>query len=269
MPFSSRQGFFSQPAAEGEIVLQDLVYWIQYDDTNSYSGSGTLVYDVSGENNPATTLVNGPTFDSATNTMVFDGVDDYAITSNNFNTGRIGPNYTVLTWINLAQQITSANGRVDFLRGFDESDSGLFTTPLGSWSQLSNDGKMYHGLRYKKTNEQNNYYHTVTSTTTSWNAGDWYQIGYAFDDTTTSLKIYVNGVLENTTDISTSAGQFPINISGMPDGPATWDGWDTPPSGSTGTRNHPHSQAHWSVYERDLTAEEVELNYLRMRSTYG
>lgn len=47
-------------------------------DVLSYSGSGTTWYDLSGTNNHVT-LINGPTYNSASNgSIVFDGTNDYA-----------------------------------------------------------------------------------------------------------------------------------------------------------------------------------------------
>ena len=59
------------------IVNQGLSVYYDFSNPNSYPGSGTTVYDLSGYGNNGT-LTNGPTF-STTNggALVFDGVDDY------------------------------------------------------------------------------------------------------------------------------------------------------------------------------------------------
>jgi hypothetical protein len=62
----------------------------------SYSGGGNSWYDLSGNNNTGT-LTNGPTFDSITRSIVFDGVDDYVTVSN--PSSLLNQNLTVSTWI--------------------------------------------------------------------------------------------------------------------------------------------------------------------------
>lgn len=60
------------------IVRNGLVLHLDATNQKSYPGTGTTWYDLSGNNNNAS-LVNGPTHSE--NTFVFDGVDDYLITS--------------------------------------------------------------------------------------------------------------------------------------------------------------------------------------------
>ena len=58
----------------------------------SYTGGGNSFYDLSGNNNTGT-LNNGPTFDSTTRSIVFDGSDDNI--SVNYNTSLISGNFTL------------------------------------------------------------------------------------------------------------------------------------------------------------------------------
>ena len=76
------------------IVTDGLVLALDAGSVNSYPGSGTTWYDMSGLGNNAT-LVNGPTYNSANGgTIVFDGTNDRAQTS-------YGPafgDFTVCVW---------------------------------------------------------------------------------------------------------------------------------------------------------------------------
>jgi hypothetical protein len=64
------------------IVTDGLVMYLDAGNTKSYPGSGTTWTDISRNSNNET-LVNSPTFNSANGgSIVFDGVDDYAINSN-------------------------------------------------------------------------------------------------------------------------------------------------------------------------------------------
>lgn len=66
------------------IVTSGLILALDAANRKSYPGSGTTWNDLVGSNNG--TLTNGPTFSSANGgSIVFDGVDDYAIASSNLN----------------------------------------------------------------------------------------------------------------------------------------------------------------------------------------
>jgi len=59
------------------IVNQGLTVYYDFSNPNSYPGSGTTVYDLSGYDNNGT-LINSPTFSTDNGgALVFDGVDDY------------------------------------------------------------------------------------------------------------------------------------------------------------------------------------------------
>jgi hypothetical protein len=61
----------------GRIVTDGLVLSLDAGDRNSYPGTGTTWFDLSGNNNNAA-LVNGPTFNSANGgNITNDGIDDY------------------------------------------------------------------------------------------------------------------------------------------------------------------------------------------------
>lgn len=58
------------------IVTTGLVAYFDLSSTKSYPGSGTTLFDLSGNNNNGT-LVNGVGFDSANRCLQFDGTNDY------------------------------------------------------------------------------------------------------------------------------------------------------------------------------------------------
>jgi len=65
--------------SNGPVIVRDgLILALDASDKNSYPGSGTTWYDISGNNNHAT-LVNGPVFSIANGGIFdFDGSNDYA-----------------------------------------------------------------------------------------------------------------------------------------------------------------------------------------------
>ena len=71
--------------ANGKIVTNGLVLALDAADKNSYPGSGTTWFDVSGNNNHFT-LYNGVGFSSVNGgILIFDGVNDYIASTNNIN----------------------------------------------------------------------------------------------------------------------------------------------------------------------------------------
>jgi hypothetical protein len=87
------------------IVTNGLVLCLDAANPRSYPGTGTSWYDLSGNGNTLT-LTNGPTFDSGNGgSIVFDGVNDYAIrsTTNNLPSGT----GTILVWTYLDSTTTA------------------------------------------------------------------------------------------------------------------------------------------------------------------
>lgn len=63
----------------GKIVTDGIVLCLDASDKNSYPGTGTSWFDVSGNSNTGT-LTNGPTFNSGNGgSIVFDGSNDYVV----------------------------------------------------------------------------------------------------------------------------------------------------------------------------------------------
>ena len=81
--------------ANGKIVINGLTVLFDAADKNSYPGSGTTWYDMSG-NGYHGTLTNGPTFDTTNGgSIVFDGTNDYVTFAPDYS----GPNIqTVCFW---------------------------------------------------------------------------------------------------------------------------------------------------------------------------
>jgi hypothetical protein len=74
-----------------DVITGGQVNYLNASETVSYPGSGTSWKDLSGNQTNAT-LYNGPTFNSTTEGIVFDGSDDYALYGVD-----LGPSYTVIT----------------------------------------------------------------------------------------------------------------------------------------------------------------------------
>jgi len=82
---------------ESSVTTDELFYF--YDPATSYSGSGTTLSDLSGNNRDAT-IVGSPGYVAGTDAYFnFDGIDDYILSPNMYN-GIDNKNHTVEVWIN-------------------------------------------------------------------------------------------------------------------------------------------------------------------------
>jgi hypothetical protein len=170
------------------VVKSGLVLSLDAANARSYPGSGTTWRDLSGNNNTFT-LTNGPTFDSANGGSIFtDGTNDY-IASSYF--GNTADSFTFSVWFkndNYSEdKAPLARGRDGFGNGWSIalgittsgiSQSGVVTTSGGA-TQFSAVGTSILALN------------TWCYLTGVWTAG-------------VSIKHYVNGVLEATTNTSST-----------------------------------------------------------------
>ena len=90
---------------DNNIIQDGLVLNLDAGNSLSYPGSGTTWYDLSGNGNNGT-LVNGVGFDSGNGgSLVFDGVDDYAIVSNDVTSGI--NDFAVSVWVYKTETVTN------------------------------------------------------------------------------------------------------------------------------------------------------------------
>ena len=211
--------------------MDGLVLCLDSGNTRSYPGSGTTWTDLSG-NLRNGTLTNGPTYSSANGgSIVFDGIDDYAIVGD-LSLSR----YSIESWFrptsfpnNGASTISSVyNGsRVNFKIGYEAQGSVMY-------------GGFYDGgWRY------------TPAVTTVLNT--WQQIIFTYNGS--SLVIYSNGVLVGSTayvGTPASDGQG-IRIG------RRWDFAEYFVGNISITR----------IYNRPLSAAEIQQNFNATRGRFG
>jgi len=130
------------------VITNGLVSSLDAADTNSYPGSGTNWRDVVGTFRNFV-LTNGPTFNSTNGgTIVFDGVDDYAVYNDDIQTSLV----TVSAWVyktasttnqalfnraNTAWVLAQINGTIQIFVSTVGSfiDTG-YTVPLNEWTNI-------------------------------------------------------------------------------------------------------------------------------------
>mgnify|MGYP000852328088 CR=1 FL=1 len=131
-----------------------LVFYIDPGNTRSYSGAGTIIYDlVSG--GIAGTLTNGPTYDvSRTGGLILDGTNDYI--SFGRRADLQGANITISTWAKFAS-LTS--GDVAIVFGWTDGTNWRQGFGLGTY--LSGIRSYLASIEYQAS--LNTWYHVATS----------------------------------------------------------------------------------------------------------
>ena len=134
------------------LITSNLLLFYDASDVNSYPGTGTSWFDLSG-NNTTGTLTNGPTFSSANGgSIVFDGTNDYVAASNSLLSHRTS-DWTYSCWLNFSAIPTYAtiftNGTWTSCLLFRYESGGVavysmaslrgnftFSPTIGSWYKL-------------------------------------------------------------------------------------------------------------------------------------
>ena len=214
------------------LVTSGLVLCLDAGNPKSYPGSGTTWTDLSGNGNTGT-LVNGPTYNSANGgSIVFDGVNDYIDTS-----GNVGllptAGLTLSAWAKTSTKdkflINKANGSV--------------TTGYALY-QIS-VGYLYFNLApitlYSTTYVSDNVWHYMVGVWTP----------------SSSMRIYVDGVMvaQSTTSIPAAIIDPGMNlwIGKRGNGADLWNG----------------NISSVSIYNRALSAAELQQNFNALRGRYG
>jgi hypothetical protein len=231
-----------------KIVTDGLVLSLDAGNVKSYPGSGTVWTDKSGFNNNGT-LTNGPTFNSANGgSIVFDGSNDYISTP----IQTISRPWTFSTWFNFSSLI--ANGGFNTFFGQDTSVSVSRGTFYFQKAGATIEGLQQNKINFSLVKTDGSI--VVTNGLNAVQTNTWYN--YTAVLTTTSISLYENGVLQNTTTNSDSfitpntnivlnAGYFNNSIV---------DYW-------------PGQSSIFQMYNRALSAQEVLQNYNATKSRFG
>jgi hypothetical protein len=221
----------------GGIVTNGLVLNLDAAKVDSYPGTGTAWYDISGNNNNGT-LTNGPTFSGIGKqaSIVFDGVDDYADCGNSavLNTTS---SISINVWFKAAY-----NPNVIYRAIVDKGRDGF-----GAWSLAIDE--VQTKATFKVVIAGSNRSVTCVS---SYGNNIWTLITGVF--TGTNLLIYQNGILENSGSFSGTIGTNSISVKiGKPNDTYAFGG----------------NVATTQIYNRALSATEISQNFNALRGRYG
>ena len=228
------------------IVTDGLVLYLDAANTKSYPGSGTIWTDVSrGGNNG--TLVNGPTFNSGNGgSIVFDGVDDYVLV----NSGSTSINPTTAITVTSCFNISSYSANYaplvfkqnNYISFFEQYSMYLVNTEVGFvMTGIDRSQKIARSI----VDYRNQFVYVVGTC----------------DTNTDELKLYINGILIQTTSFTSTfdIADTPINIggTGVLKFGATFTGFANGKIYST------------SIYNKALTSQEVRQNYNATKNRFG
>jgi hypothetical protein len=231
----------------GRIVTDGLILSLDAADKNSYTGSGTIWTDLSG-NGYNGTLTNGPTFNSANGGYFsFDYTDDYVTTNGMSNFSYVN-GITVCVWnyngggVGLYRGVVTNGTVADRIGGFD------LRYGRENYFGGTNNGT---SLNWRITNTTGN----ATAVSVYANVNEWHYYVGTYDNTT--VKVYKDGQIFNSS-LHSSGGQLKTTTD------------STTIGRSPGTSEYLDGRLSIvSIYNRALSASEILQNYNSQKSRFG
>jgi len=216
-----------------DLIQDNLVLCLDASDKNSYPGSGTTWYDVSGNNNH-TTLTNGPVFNtSGSGCISFDGVDDY-VTINSTSTLTTSTPTLIVT-------CTTNNGTVVAKGGYGSHwNYGLLGLGSTTFKARNNNGD-------------------TTSPSFSASSSPFNVYAIAWDGT--NMQFYRNGIFGG----SSSTNYSPSNQNSL----YLRIGCAWSNNASQNVEFYSGKIASVQIYNRTLSASEIKQNYNAQKSRFG
>jgi hypothetical protein len=223
------------------VVTSGLVLALDAGDVNSYPGSGTTWYDTSG-NNYNGTLYSGATYAARNGgVIVFDGTNDYMQLVDGLDTPT-ATNSTYEFWCK-----TTTNKNAEYLK----VGSGAVTNSAGEMAFFYINNLMYF-IKFVSASGDRPH----ISATYNYNLadGEWKHIVGTYQGTASAgtSTLYYNGVqvgVNSTITYSTSEAQ--------------------PGFSQASSYAFAGDLANIRVYNRALSASEIEQNYLAQKSRFG
>jgi hypothetical protein len=228
------------------IVTDGLVLNLDAGFVSSYPATGSTWYDL-GSNGYNGTLTNGPTFNSNWNgSIVFDGTDDYVITSNTTYNFSTNANFTYCAWIYPGFSSTSNTGRAvidftgpgpGFLRSYLRWEG--FSSTLGFYFDIAAGG--------------GSAWYTIVIPTFS--ANTWHHLCFVHDSSNTGT-FYFDGAAVST-------------LRGVANAVTVTNNKITIGYGAVNSYYWAGRISNVQIYNKALTASEISQNYNAQKGRYG
>ena len=230
-------GVFAGP----EVVEDGLVLALDAGNTKSYPGSGTTWTDLSGNGNNGT-LTNGPTYSGDNGgSLSFDGVDDYVGCGNdasiNFGTG----DFTVSVWF---RRFSNATTNLRLLSKAASTD----TAAAGA------AGFCFFGGNTAISFAVNPTAASPIIGAASYSLNEWVNV-VGLVERGVSMRTYKNGslVASTTAPVGSVSGTTSLFLGSNVGANLYWPG----------------EISNVSLYNRALTAQEIQQNYNATKSRFG
>ena len=226
------------------IVTANLILNLDASNTASYPGSGTVWTDLSGSSNNMS-LINGASYDpSNRNSILFDGVNDYAGKSSAMNTGQ---NFTVSVWMYATLLGSTRTSLVANSYNYSSGNGWFFCTNAGGASNsfflsIGNDSPVKVSSANILTLNTWNYLTAVVR------SGGQY------------IDLYKNGVLISGASTDLGASTITYNYANFSIGFRDPGGTLDPFKGNIGSTQ---------IYNQALTAADILANYNATKGRYG
>ena len=228
------------------VVTNGLVLALDAANPNSYPGTGTTWYDLSG-NNLHMSLINGPTYSNGA--LIFDGADDYAERT---GVGLAYPSFTVDTFVQ--PYSNPGNYRAFFsstLASNSDYEYGI------NWDMGPYSSANFDAINLEVSRAYGGFYdRDVMTSSIPFNT--WVHLAVVIDATGNTYKQYVNGQEEyNGVYNGTTTNFDRIRVG------ARYY------AGGTQGSNFPGAISKTSLYNRALSPAEVQQNYNAFRARFS
>ena len=229
------------------IVRDGLVLYLDAANIKSYSGTGAVWNDLSG-NGRNGSLVNGASYNASNSgSIVFDGVDDNVPFGTILDMGT--NSFSLYAWVKSTSTSVGNNNGIIYKRGTGASASPGYrlNMPNGTFNLFIADGTTFNSLN---------------STLTTYNDGNWHNVVGVVNRQTNKMLMYVDGRLSNQMDITFSTSinseatvQLTVGALRL-SGPAVY---------------HPFlgNISCVKIYNRALSEQEVQQNFNALRGRYN
>jgi hypothetical protein len=243
---------------EYRLVQDGLVLHLDAGNKTSYPGSGATWTDISVNSNNGT-LTNGPTYDPANKgSIVFDGVDDYVISSS-FNDDS-NQALSVFCWFKPSELNGGQFDNIYFSWLVNKRDNGNDRQWQLICRSIVNTNDHRINLTMWDTSKTQTSLSVLGNTTLDNNT--WYYGG--FTTTGSNSTLYLNGSVENTGTLGGSG----VRKTGSRDLIIAAPAWNLGPFG-VGNLRLTGRISNVTIYNRALSQSEVEQNFTALRGRYG
>ena len=234
------------PVNDKPVITDGLTVYLDAGNRNSYSGTGNLWLDLSGNNNNLTLSGNPSSSRNNSGYIQFDGNDDFAIRGNISGLSTGNTPHSMEIWVNFDQL------------SFPPNNARWWLLNLGGYGNGS-----HHWIGQDANNTQFGIWNG-TQLKPLLNQSRWLYIASTYDNTNRSYSLYIknkdgNGSSENYSVVVPNSGQkFDLPLNPLHIG-KKWD--RVPINGVAPETNFKGKISNFRLYNRALLPEEVEYNY--------